>query len=29
MLWENYKIFMLLYFQADCNVTKDLLHVDC
>ena len=20
---------MLLYFQADCNVTKGLLHVDC
>jgi hypothetical protein len=29
MLFENPKIVMLLYFQADCNVTKGLLHVDC
>lgn len=29
MLWANPKIVMLLYFQADCNVTKGLLYMDC
>jgi len=29
MLWANPKTVMLLYFQAGCNVTKGLLHLDC